>query len=143
MELTNLKRAVGRFFVAVLFLTFSANLHANYLNPGDGEKAAAELTKSLQAKVNLTEKQVTEVQNIQIAYQKELMTLEKTEKNETVSSATTEIDNNTDKKIVALLDENQQIAYESFRSEWWKQIRSTVHPMKNEDKEKESKENTY
>ncbi len=147
MELTNLKRAVGSFFVAVLFLAFSANLQANYLNPGDGdnEKTAAELTDSLSAKVNLTEKQATEIQNILIEYQKELMNIEKTEKSETISSATTEIDNNTNKKIVALLDEKQKTIYESFKSEWWKQIRSKVHPMKEKDKEKEkeSKENPY
>jgi len=147
MEITILKRAVGSFFVAVLFFAFSANLQANYLNPGDSAnvKTAVELTKSLSAKVSLTEKQVIEIQNILVEYQKELITIEKAEKSETISSATTEIDNNTNKKIVALLDENQKTTFDTFKSEWWKQVRSKVHPMEEKDKEikKESKEKSY
>lgn len=152
MNLTMLKKILGGSFLLTLIFAFNVNLLALDSFPGEGDKeqAAAELTQSLSAQVQLTEDQISQIKDILVSYQEDVENVNRAaaeaETEEAPMTGMAELDNNTNEQILAVLDETQRPAYEEIQAQFWEEIRSKVSETpvhEKETQEEETQEEVY
>jgi hypothetical protein len=103
------------------------------------ESPQKELASDLQARINLTQEQTLQVQDILTEYQSSSVSAETGTSSETETSV-----NN---KIASLLDDNQKASFESVKSDWWNDVKeklgqSEVPPQIKDDQNKDMEDNS-
>ena len=136
MESIKIKGVLKHFLLAVLFLSFTAAMQAQndktqtkpktQTQTSTYQQTAIELTNTLSTKINLNDDQTTNIQGILVDYQQQLADMNSNEK--ASMKSTEELDQSINSQITEALDENQVTAFNSYKSDWWKEVRSKIHP---------------
>jgi Spy/CpxP family protein refolding chaperone len=82
------------------------------------ENPQKELATDLQAKINLTEEQTQQVQDILTEYQNSAASTEE--------GTSTDAETNANDKIASLLDDMQKASFESVKSDWWSEVKEKL-----------------
>ncbi|MGE5795420.1 MAG: hypothetical protein ACM34N_01485 [Ignavibacteria bacterium] len=103
------------------------------------ESPQKELATDLQARINLTQEQTQQVQDILTEYQSSSVSAE--------TGTTSDAETNVNNKIASLLDDNQKASFESVKSDWWNDVKeklsqSEVPPQIKDDQNKDKDDNS-
>lgn len=126
-------RALGIVFLITIFLVFNFNVNAQdqeiqMHSEDEGFKQTAnELTLNLSQRVNLTEEQREEITDVLVDYQKEIAEIDPNMEEVDRNGKISEIDNGINEEITAILDDNQMVAFDSYKDQWFQEVRTRVH----------------
>ncbi len=82
------------------------------------ESPQKELATDLQARINLTEEQTLQVQDILTEYQSSSVVAEE--------GTSADAETNVNDKIASLLDDTQKASFESVKSDWWSEVKEKL-----------------
>jgi hypothetical protein len=101
-------------------------------------------TDDLRSRLNLTDDQVTEVNDIMLRYQRESTTLQSSP--ETMTTDRSELQNRYSTEIESILDEDQRTQWRSYSNTWWDNINTqnmNDRNLENQDFENQENQDQY
>ncbi|HVO73640.1 MAG TPA: hypothetical protein VMT35_06430 [Ignavibacteriaceae bacterium] len=100
--------------------TQSGKTYDNMQGQAQSQNPQKELATDLQARINLTQEQTKQVQDILNEYQSSSAS--------TTEGTSKDAETSANDKIASLLDDNQKASFESVKSDWWNEVKEKLGP---------------